>query len=228
MAHVQTGRRQSQANVNLLISDESRLFCQSLGMILEARKMKIVGEVRCLVDALAMLRASDSTANILLCNPAKDTDAEFKTMALSTREFPEMRIILLTDRRDPDMLNAAVTAGASGILAKEISADGLCLSIELVALGENIFPLSRPLLEPALEMKTTAALAAHQLRRALLSPRESQILGCLVDGLSNKTIARDLNMAEGTVKVHLKKLLRKLDVQNRTQAALWGKDNFST
>jgi two-component system nitrate/nitrite response regulator NarL len=228
VTHVQTARRQSQTNINLLISDESRLFCQSLGILLKARKMKIVGEVRSLVEALAMLRSSGSTANVLLCDPSKDTNIEFETMAFITREFPEVRVVLLTNRRDPDMLSAAVVAGASGILAKEISADGLCLSIELVLLGEKIFPLHRLLLEPAPATTTTDAPTPHHSGRALLSPRESQILACLVDGLSNKTIARDLNMAEGTVKVHLKKLLRKLHVQNRTQAALWGKDNFST
>jgi len=60
-----------------------------------------------------------------------------------------------------------------------------------------------------------------------LSRRESQILQCLVDGLPNKTIARNLDMAEATVKVHLKSILRKLNVQNRTQAAIWGMNNPS-
>jgi two-component system nitrate/nitrite response regulator NarL len=228
VTRLQTARWRSPANIDLLISDESRLFCQSLRIILETRKTKIVGEVRCLVDALAILRSPDSRADVLLCDLPADAITEFETMAFITGEFPETRVILLTDRRDPDIVSAAVAAGASGFLAKDISADGLCLSIELVLLGEKIFPLSRPLLEPAMDIKTTGAPTPHQSRGALLSPRESQILSCLIDGLSNKTIARDLNMAEGTVKVHLRKLLRKLDVQNRTQAALWGKDNFST
>jgi two-component system nitrate/nitrite response regulator NarL len=190
--------------------------------------MKIVGEVRSLVEALAILRSTGGKANVLLCDPSKEAGSEFETMELITREFPELRVVILTNRMSPALLSNAVRSGASGILTKEISADGLCLSIELVLLGERVFPLYRSLLEADPEIKTADTPPPSQSRRALLSPRESQILGCLVDGLPNKMIARDLNMAEATVKVHLKKLLRKLDVQNRTQAALWGKDHSST
>lgn len=60
-----------------------------------------------------------------------------------------------------------------------------------------------------------------------LSPREQSILQCLIEGNSNKGIARKINIAEATVKVHVKAILRKIRVQNRTQAAIWGMNNGS-
>ena len=69
---------------------------------------------------------------------------------------------------------------------------------------------------------------ANQARPSHLSEREGQILRCLVSGFSNKAIARQLSLAEATVKVHIKSVLRKLQATNRTQAAVWALNNQQT
>jgi two-component system, NarL family, nitrate/nitrite response regulator NarL len=206
----------------LLISDESSLFCKGLEAIFTARNVRIVDEVRILGDALATLRSVDKV-DVLLCDLASDMRAEFETLAQIKREFPQLIIIILTNRIEPALLTSAVAAGVDGILTKDVSVECLCLSIELAILGEKVFPLDRSLLETRPDKIDSGSLTPGHSMWILLSTREKQILNCLVDGFSNKKIAEDLSIAEGTVKVHLKKLLRKLSVENRTQAALWGK-----
>ena len=210
--------------INLMISDENRLFREGLNLILSSRKMEIVGEVRSLAEAIELLRTLDQKPTILLCDPSTNTEAEFVTMKEITREFPDLKIVVVSEHIAAPWLETAVSAGASGFLPKDISADALRFSLELVQLGEHIFPMFHSLLDPRRYAPAVPAMisAMAKSRAVSLSERESQILGCLISGLPNKTIARNLNMAEATVKVHLKTLLRKINVQNRTQAAIWG------
>jgi len=209
--------------VSLLISDENRLFREGIRRILASRKMEVIGEVRSLVEAADMLRATQTSVNLLLCDPSTDLQEEFAAMKDIAQEFPHVRIVLLTNHITLGWLEMAVDAGASGFLPKDISADALRYSLELVLLGEQIFPTVQSLLETRPQAPTVSPDVAIELPRHIpLSAREGQILSCLVNGLPNKTIARNLNMAEATVKVHLKALLRKINARNRTQAAIWG------
>jgi two-component system nitrate/nitrite response regulator NarL len=122
------------------------------------------------------------------------------------------------------MLDTVLKNGAGGVLSNDISTTALLYSIEIVLLGERIVPtilpsggrISAPAPSCALALDTDILGLG-----ASLSARERQILHCLVDGLPNKLIARQLGITESTVKVHLKVLLRKLRIQNRTQAAVW-------
>jgi two-component system nitrate/nitrite response regulator NarL len=117
-------------------------------------------------------------------------------------------------------------------------------SIELVMMGETIYPpaflsfvvdadASNIEMAPRDEQRALAAAtedtmsAAEDTIAPQLSPRETSILRCLVEGDSNKCIARKIDIAEATVKVHVKAILRKIRVQNRTQAAVWGMKNGS-
>ncbi|WP_181832707.1 helix-turn-helix domain-containing protein [Bosea caraganae] len=111
---------------------------------------------------------------------------------------------------------------------KTINCSTLIKSLELVMLGESIFPsaiLTRMADEHGLDIEIEDEIAVeeppilHSSRS--LSAREMQILQCLVRGQSNKMIARNLDIVEATVKVHIKAILRKIHVQNRTQAAIW-------
>ncbi len=128
------------------------------------------------------------------------------------RRAPGCRLAILSDALDSAQMTACFSAGADGFLLKDISSDTLIGSLELLALGEKIFPSS---------------LAEYFASESLsdvpgdLSRREMQILRCLVDGDSNKRIANRLNITEATVKVHLKSILRKTRTANRTQAAIW-------
>lgn len=212
------------SKVKLLISDQNQLVREGIARILTSSKMEIVGEMRSLVEVLEALRAGSVDANLMLADPSTDSDRQFEAMTQIRQEFPGLRIVILTSQFAASWLDRALGAGASGFLPKDMSGDALRFSLELVLLGEQIFPTIRSVLEA--DSTRGAPIPTGPPARAPesipLSRRESQILQCLVDGLPNKTIARNLDMAEATVKVHLKSILRKLNVQNRTQAAIWG------
>jgi len=119
-----------------------------------------------------------------------------------------------------------------------MSCDAFVKSIELVMMGETVFPpaflsSSAPAIKsdhrsrttPVAETERTIIVTAEDAAAPQLSPRELVILRCLIEGNSNKGIARKIDIAEATVKVHVKAILRKIRVQNRTQAAIWGMNN---
>jgi two-component system, NarL family, nitrate/nitrite response regulator NarL len=116
-----------------------------------------------------------------------------------------------------------MNAGADGYLMKDVSPEALLQSLELVMMGEKVFPTN---LAAMLFELNNASSPVNSVRG--LSPREQEILRALVTGSSNKLIAIKLGITEATVKVHLKTLLRKIDVNNRTQAAIWAMNNGFT
>jgi two-component system nitrate/nitrite response regulator NarL len=135
--------------------------------------------------------------------------------------WPSTRIVALAEPPNADEAISAFRAGANAYLAHVASGDALIKSLELIMAGATIFPG---------EMLPTILGSNHAARQvdvadskisAALSPREQAILGWLADGSSNKVIARQVDAAEATVKVHVKAILRKIGVQNRTQAAIW-------
>ena len=137
--------------------------------------------------------------------------------------YPDARIVVLASDLTVDALREAMNAGADGFLMKEVSPEALLQSLELVMLGEKVFPTN---LAAMLLDLTSAPTPLNSLRG--LSSREQEILQPLVTGASNKLIAIRLGITEATVKVHLKTLLRKIDVNNRTQAAIWAMNNGFT
>jgi two-component system nitrate/nitrite response regulator NarL len=136
--------------------------------------------------------------------------------------YPEARIVVLASDFAVDALRDAMNAGADGYLMKDVSPEALLQSLELVMMGEKVFPTN--LAAMLFDMNVIAP--QHSVHG--LSPREQEILQALVTGSSNKLIAIKLGITEATVKVHLKTLLRKIDVNNRTQAAIWAMNNGFT
>ncbi len=136
---------------------------------------------------------------------------------------PAAKIVCLVPEFDLDVMRRCFAAGASGYLLESISRDALRESLRLVDAGEKVFPSELAAQFPALSSRSDRAdSGALAQPDADLSCREVEILQCLASGLSNKAIAKNLNIAEATVKVHVKRILRKAHALNRTQAALWG------
>jgi two-component system NarL family response regulator len=122
------------------------------------------------------------------------------------REYPRARLIALTTYGGDEDIHRALNAGVQAYLLKDILHDELLKAIRAVHAGQTYLPAS------------VAALAS-QVQRPDLSVRETQVLELIVAGLANKQIAYTLNIAEYTVKNHVKNILDKLGVQDRTQAA---------
>jgi DNA-binding NarL/FixJ family response regulator len=122
-------------------------------------------------------------------------------------EFPHARMIALTTYGGDEDIRRALAAGVQSYLTKDVLHDELLKAIRAVHAGQTYLPSG-----------VAAALAA-QMPRPDLSAREVQVLELIVRGLANKQIAYSLNIAEHTVKNHVKNILSKLGVQDRTQAA---------
>jgi two-component system, NarL family, response regulator LiaR len=130
-------------------------------------------------------------------------------------QAPESRVLVLTSYADDAQLFAAMEAGAAGYLLKDVEPDALAAAIREVAQG-------RPALHPdvARRLMRQVGIGAAQPGLADLTPRERDVLRLIVEGLANKEIAHRLRIGEKTVKTHVSRVLDKLDVVDRTQAAV--------
>ena len=213
------------AEGRMILCSKNALLREGLKFLFTGSSTAVVGEVRSLVDALTLLRSGGQNPNLIVAELTGDAGLEYAAMNEIVREFSEISIVMLADRIDPEGFDLALAAGVRGYLPRDISPAALSTVVKLVLLGENILaaPVAvtrRSLDRPILDLEPTSKRPSAQL-----SARESQILSCLSDGLPNKIIARKLGMAEATVKLHLKAVLRKINVQNRTQAAVWAMNN---
>jgi two-component system nitrate/nitrite response regulator NarL len=147
---------------------------------------------------------------------------------------PTTRIVAVAESFDLSLIHLASTAGVDSFFLTTAGREVLINVLELTILGERVLPGT--VLQSVLNQAHTvsggdqvsgAAAHAHpDLKASRLSPRETVILHSLMGGDANKVIARKLDLAEATVKVHIKAILRKIGAANRTQAALWANENL--
>jgi DNA-binding NarL/FixJ family response regulator len=130
---------------------------------------------------------------------------------------PDVNVLVLTSFSDRDRVLKALDAGATGYLLKDAEPDELLRAIRAAARGES--PLS-----PRAAAALLSARRDHHPAENL-SDRELEVLKLVANGLANKQIARELGITEKTVKVHLTRVFREIDVFDRTQAALWAQRN---
>jgi two-component system nitrate/nitrite response regulator NarL len=140
--------------------------------------------------------------------------------------FSNAKIVILADRFDFDAVVSCFRAGAEGYIVNAMKSQPLMTALRLVSLGEKVMPSD---LVEELEHRqfstSSPVLPQNEIVNANLSPRERDVLCGLMAGYPNKSIARQLDVCEATVKVHVKAILRKLKVSNRTQAAIWASHN---
>lgn len=134
---------------------------------------------------------------------------------------PSCRIALLAETLDEEEVVRAYMDGVDGLILKAVCGEALLGSLRLIVLGEKLFPPALAKLLSDEHSKVVPHNGAGLSVDSTFSSRESDVLRCLVEGDSNKRIAIRLNIAEATVKIHLKSILRKAGVSNRTQAAIW-------
>ena len=204
----------------VFVIDGNHLFCEGLKHFLAESPFEIVCEVADLREWNRVARRVDDGSIFLVDSPGSIPDPQRDLKDLRER-FPAARLVVLTSNVDKSSFFDCVSAGIDGYLLKNISPLILIESLQLIALGEKVFPsvLATWLLESRPEARSDSnRLGAAE---AALSAREIDILECLVDGDSNKAIARRLSISDATVKVHVKNILRKVSVANRTQAAIW-------
>jgi two-component system nitrate/nitrite response regulator NarL len=205
----------------LVICGEGRLFREGLRHILQGPGIAILGEVRSLVDVQEMLPTLSSPPNLVVCDPSANPELEYGAMKQIAGDMPDLGFIVLSRDTNQEWLDLARAAGARGFLPDGISPAALQMLLQLVLLGENIFAGPSNIKTEKRPDIGRPTRSIGQDLKIPLSPKEVEILQCLEGGMPNKVIARNLNIAEATVKVHLKSLLRTINVGNRTQAAIW-------
>jgi two-component system, NarL family, nitrate/nitrite response regulator NarL len=170
--------------------------------------------------ALSLEEPSEGEPHIIIVDKVPGSDALQSCRELSER-YPRARLVLLADNFEIEEVALAFGSGVAGYIVKEISCEPLIESLRLVALGEKVLPSQLASNLGAVSLGSVAEDWHENVSAAGLSEREVEILWCLTMGMANKVVSRRLNISEATVKVHVKAILRKLKVANRTQAAIW-------
>ena len=195
---------------------QNNLLKAGLTRLLAGTPFQPTGEAVCLSD---IDNIGDEGAILLVEKLPDVRDMEQDLARLKTAHH-SCYIVLLASTMETDQLALSFAAGADGYLLDEISPQALVESLNLVSLGEKVFPsrLAAMICSEGWGQKAPgwADFGDHDL-----SHREVEIVQRLTEGLPNKIIAHELAITEATVKVHLKTILKKLGVANRTQAAIW-------
>jgi two-component system nitrate/nitrite response regulator NarL len=226
------------SSIELLLVDDHTLFRRGLKALLEQDdRFTVTAEAGDVGEALRCLQRRPPQV-ILLDNHLPGVRGVDAIPALK-EAAPQARVLMLTVSENENDLAAALQAGADGYLLKTVESDQLCETIVKVLDGESVIspemmtklvavfrsrpsaapaaPVSAPVSAPVpLEAPREAASGAD-----LLSPREREILLLIARGDSNKLIARELDIAETTVKIHVQHILRKLGLSSRVQAAVF-------
>ncbi|MEO6567572.1 MAG: response regulator transcription factor [Opitutaceae bacterium] len=213
------------SKLRLVLVDDQALFREGLRTLLGlVPDFEIVAEARNGHEAVEQARRLKPDVMLMDLRMPGLSGVE-ATRAISAAKLPTRVLVLSTFDDDAD-ISAAFAAGAVGYLLKDVPSEKLSDAIRLAARGESV-------LEPSVATKVIkqfTQLQNRQQRRAVqplvepLSTRELQVLEQLTTGKSNKEIAADLSIAEGTVKNHMSQVLAKLGVLDRTQAALRARD----
>ena len=208
--------------ITVVLVGTNRLFRQGLRRLLDDEQFVVENEARDLADLDALLR-DGVMPDLVVADMNACHDADLERLRRLRLSHDELRVVVLAHQLCLADMARLLNAGADGYLVNELSAEALCLSLLLVMQGEKVLPstLAGVLANDRGETGNGALLRAQRN----LTEREKQILKCLLNGYSNKHIARALTISEGTVKVHLKSLMKKIAAANRTQAALWARNN---
>ena len=177
----------------------------------------------------------DATPTLVIVDGSDAASSLAETVTTLKGLYPEARIALIADGLEVSSVKLARSVGVDGFCWSAGGREVLIKSLELVMLGEAVLPthlmtLLLDMIPGSVEVEhwknAGTGLERSDARLPKLSTREAEILHCLTEGAPNKIIARKLDVAEATVKVHIKAILRKIGAANRTQAAMWAATNL--
>jgi two-component system nitrate/nitrite response regulator NarL len=214
------------AVIRILVVDDHTLFRRGLTALLQTQaQFQVVGEAGDAGEALR--RATELQPDVVLLDNHLPGVSGVDALQGLREAAPKAKVLMLTVSEDGQTLATALQRGASGYLLKTVDSDVLAVAIRRAAQGQStISPEMTDHLVNAYQAirhpaQTAAAPPAEVDPAQSLSPRERQILAEIARGASNKEIARTLDIAEATVKIHVQHILRKLNLSSRVQAAVF-------
>ena len=201
--------------IRVFLLDDHELVRRGISALLSAEvDIEVVGEASTAAQAIGRIRAT--TPDVAVLDVRLPDGSGIDVCRDIRSSLPGTRCLMLTGYDDDEAIYAAVLAGASGYVIKDIRGSGLVDSVRAVAAG-------RSLLDPALNQRVVERINENHdadPRLQSLTIRERQILPLIAEGLTNREIGERLNLAEKTVKNYISGLLSKLGLQRRTQAAV--------
>ena len=205
-------------NLSIILIDDHTLFRSGIKALLARQPdIDVIGEASDGLSGIKLVEQAAPDIVLLDLDMPVMNGREVLAQILSTR--PEQVVVMLTVSEDSEDLTECMRLGARGFLLKNINADFLVDSLKKAADGDNVFSpeMTARLVQSLLRPAGTGSGSALDS----LTPREMEILGYLAAGHSNKIIARRLDLAESTIKVHVQNILRKLELSSRVQAAVY-------
>lgn len=206
----------------VLIVDDHPLFRRGLVQLLRTiPAFVLVGEAASGAEGLALARELRPDLILLDLN-MRDGDGLDMLRGLRAARS-EARVVMVTVSDSGEDVVAALRGGAEGYLLKDMEPEAMLEALQAVAAGRVVIP-------PQLNHLLAAALRGESRPQSAgaagLTEQELRILEKIAAGLSNKQIGRELDIAEGTVKVHVKHILRKLELRSRVEAAVWAVEHL--
>ena len=202
--------------IRVLLAEDHSLVRAGLERLLAtADDIEVVGGAADGAEAVTL--AAETSPDVVLMDLSMPNLDGIEATRAILGENERVQIVILTSLSDRARILAALDAGAVGYLLKDSEPEELIGAVRAAARGES--PL-----DPRAARTVLSARATHE--RARLSDREREVLQCVAAGMPNKLIARELGISEKTVKAHLTRVFQQIGVTDRTQAALWAKDNL--
>ncbi|MDZ7969729.1 MAG: response regulator transcription factor [Nostoc sp. DedSLP03] len=211
--------------IRVLIVDDQSLICQGLKTMLELQPdLQVVGigsNGEMAIEQVAVLQPDLVLMDVRM--PLMDGRAATRIIC---ERFPNVKVLVLSTFDDDQYIAESIRAGAKGYLLKDMPADELVLAIRLACQGYA--QLAPGLLEKLMKnpLGITKPTASTELEK--LTKREQQVLQWIASGATNREIAEQLVVTEGTVKTHVTHLLSRLDCRNRAQLAIVANSIFGT
>lgn len=201
----------------VVIVDDHPLFRRGVHELLDLEpSIEVVGEAGTREEALDLVRRFEPDLTILDLNMKGSSGVEI--LSTLKEEDPSRRIVILTVSDSGKDLTACIQAGADGYFLKDMEPEDFLKSIRQTLEGQIIVDAS---MMAFLTTSLRAKMRSVVQDRPVLTGRESDVLELIAKGCTNKVIARQLDISEGTVKGHVKHILKKLGCRSRVEAAVW-------
>ncbi len=209
-------------NERILLIDDHTLFRAGLRDLLTRRNIQVVADVGDGSEGVK-IAASESLDIVLLDMRMPNMDG-ISVLKILKDTKPDLPVAMLTTSSDESDLVGALRNGAQGYLLKDMEPDELVVALREIVAGKTVVaPDLAPVLASAVQgdsLENDTEKEEKEDPFAVLTPREFEILTLLAEGQSNKVIARNLGISDGTVKLHVKAILRKLNISSRITAAV--------
>ncbi|HEX3832696.1 MAG TPA: response regulator transcription factor [Solirubrobacteraceae bacterium] len=206
--------------IRVLVVDDHRMVREGLrGFLGLVDDIVMVGDAsdgRAALDWLARAKADGGLPDVVLMDLLMEPMGGIEATAAIRERYPAVQVVAVTSFVQEEKVHAALEAGAAGYLLKDAEADEVAAAVRAARRGEVH-------LDPAVARQLTASLRRGPSAdpKALLTPREREILVLVAQGKANKEIASELMISERTSRTHVSNVLAKLGLSSRTQAALW-------